>query len=73
MLRKISSKLTGKGFPMPAMPPALKPNNIRSMIRNTWSKVKNPKSESGFMLKRIAIGLGICAISIGASLLGLRG
>lgn len=63
MLRKFSSKIKGK----------FAPNNVRSLIRSKWHKMKNPNSEGGVMLKRIAIGLGICTVSIAASLLGLRG
>ena len=36
------------------------------------SKMKNPKTEGGRMIKSIAIGLGICSIGLIASIIGLR-
>ena len=37
-----------------------------------YASFKHPKTEMGLMAKRICIGLGICSVSIVASLIGLR-
>ena len=41
-------------------------------IRNTWENIKDPKTEIGGMTRRVLIGIGICAVGMTASLIGLR-
>ena len=45
---------------------------ITTVFRNTWNNIKDPKTEIGGITRRVLIGVGICAIGMTASLLGLR-
>jgi hypothetical protein len=46
--------------------------NLNSSVNDLYSRMKNPRTEGGHMMKRIAMGVGICCIGIFASIIGLR-
>mmetsp|Transcript_20093 Transcript_20093/g.28880 ORF Transcript_20093/g.28880 Transcript_20093/m.28880 type:complete len:93 (+) Transcript_20093:72-350(+) len=52
---------------------SIKINRNKSLSgSDLYSRIKNPRTEGEHMVKRILFGVGICCISIAASLIGLR-
>ena len=52
--------------------PTVQKFSALKVVRNAWNNIKDPKTEIGGMTRRVFIGIGICAVGMTASLLGLR-
>ena len=47
-------------------------NQLQVSAKKSFNRVKNPRTQQEMFARQVLMGLGICSVSIAASLIGLR-